>query len=382
MLLSYLVNVSANICLKTYTIHDKMPLSELNKGGSSMEHKKATIYDIAKEAGVSAATVTRVINHSPSVREATRQKVQQVIDARGYMPSSLAQDLGTGSARIIGIILPSIRNPYYADLVSAADDEAREHGYSLWIYQMPRRGEITSAVIDRLIARRLSGAFFIGGFYDVDRPDLRELLARLGKYMPVVAICPPRENLGFVCMYNDLDHAVRQAVRHLHLLGHRKIAMIGGASRPEDSGQRAVSFLDELEKLGLPAPPDFPRQGGGEAVTGEHDVLSLLTAVPPEDRPTALFCYNDLTALGAMRQLRRMGYSLPEDMALIGCDNQFFCPYLWPSLTSIDMQPEEHARSAVRELLSASENHSAAIIRDATLIVRESCGVSLGWRKL
>ena len=348
----------------------------------TVDHKKATIYDIAREAGVSAATVTRVINHSPSVREATRQKVQQVIDARGYTPSVLAQDLGSGSARIIGIILPSIRNPYYADLVSAADDEARQHGYSLWIYQMPQRGEITSEVIDRLIARRLSGAFFMGGIYDVDRPDLRELLARLGHYMPVVAICPPRENLGFVCMYNDLDHAVRRTVRHLHLLGHRKMAMIGGAVRLEDSGQRALSFLDELRKLDLPAPPDFSRQGGGEAVTGEHDVLSLLTEVPPEKRPTALFCYNDLTALGAMRQLRRMGYSLPEDMAIVGCDNQFFCPYLWPSLTSIDMQTEEHARSAVRELLSASQNRSAAIVRDAALVIRESCGAALGWRKL
>ncbi len=83
-----------------------------------------------------------------------------------------------------------------------------------------------------------------------------------------------------------------------------------------------------------------------------------------------------------MRQLRRMGFSLPEDMALIGCDNQFFCPYLWPSLTSIDMQTEEHARSAVRELLSASQNRSAAIVRDAALVIRESCGAALGWRKL
>lgn len=347
-----------------------------------MERKRATIYDIAREAGVSSATVTRVINHSPSVRESTRERVQQVIDAHGYAPSSLAQELGSGSARTIGIILPSIRNPYYAALVSAADDEARQNGYSLDFYQLPREGEITPDVVESLIARRLSGAFFIGSFDDVDRPDLRAMLSRLGRYMPIVAICPPRDNLDFVCMHNNLDSATRQAVRHLHLLGHTRMAMIGGAPELEKSGARAISFLDEIKVLDLPAPPEFGHQGGGTAAEGQREILRLLTKVPKEEQPTAIMAYNDLVALGIMRQLRQMGYRLPEDMAIIGCDNQFFCDYTWPSLTSIDMQAEEHARSAIRELLSASENHSATIVRDATLVIRESCGSSLGWRKL
>ncbi len=344
--------------------------------------KKATIYDIAREAGVSAATVTRVINHSPKVREATRERVQQVIDAHGYAPSSLAQELGSGASRVIGIILPNIRNPYYAALVSAADDEARRKGYSLWLYQLPREEIIAPEVVESLIARRLSGAFFIGGIHDVDRPDLRAMLTRLGRYMPIVAICPPRDNLGFVCMYNNLDSAIRQAVRHLHLLGHTRLAMIGGAPVLEQSGARAVSFLDELKKLGLPAPPAFGHQGGVTPADGQREVLRLLTVVPREEQPTALLACNDLVALGAMQQLRKMGYRLPEDMAVIGCDNQFFCDYTWPTLTSIDMQTEEHAHSAIRELLATSENRSAAIVRDATLVIRESCGASLGWRKL
>ena len=347
-----------------------------------MDEKKATIYDIAREAGVSAATVTRVINRFPGVREATREKVQRVIDAHGYAPSSLAQDLGSGKSRTIGIILPGIRNPYFAELVDAADSEARLRDYSLLLYQLPSDGEIPPELVESLIARRLSGAFFIGGVHDVDRPDLRATLTRLGRYMPIVAICPPRSDLDFVCMYNNLDSGVRQAARHLHLLGHRRIALLGGAPRPEEAGIRATAFLDELNRLDLPAPPDFGSQGGSDAAAGEREVLRLLTAVPKGERPTALFCYNDLVALGAMRQMRKMGLRLPEDMAVIGCDNQFFCPYVFPALTSIDMQAEEHARSAIRELLSATENRSAAIVRDATLVVRESCGAPLGWRDL
>ena len=345
------------------------------------QQKRVTIYDIAREAGVSAATVTRVLNGSSSVREATRLKVQQIIDRHGYAPSSVAQDLGSGNTRTIGVILPALQNPYYAALVSAADAEARLHGYSIWPYQLPRQGEITASVIESLIMRRLSGAFFIGGFYDIDRKDLRELLARLGKYMPIVAICPPRKDLGFICMYNDLDRAMREAVRHLHLLGHRRFVMIGGAENVADSGSRAVSFLDELNRLGLPQPPEYGHLGGGTTEAGQQEILRMMTALSPSDRPTAIIAYNDLVALGAMHQLRKMGFRIPEDAAIIGCDNQFFCPYTCPPLTSIDMQAEEHARSAIRELLATSENRSATIVRDATLIIRESCGAALGWKE-
>ena len=199
--------------------------------------------------------------------------------------------------------------------------------------------------------------------------------------MPIVAICPPRDNLGFICMHNNLDGAVRQAVRHLRLLGHRRFAMIGGARNLEASGARALSFLDELQAQGLPAPPEYGHLGGSSAEDGQREILQLMTWGTPEERPTALLAYNDMVALGAMHQLRQMGFRLPEDIAIIGCDNQFFCPYTAPPLTSIDMQAEEHARSAIRELLAASENRSATIVRDATLIIRESCGARMGWKE-
>ena len=346
-----------------------------------MTRKRATIYDIAREAGVSAATVTRVLNGSASVREATRIRVQRVIDSHGYTPSTVAQNLGSGNTRTLGIILPGIRNPYFADLVSAADEEARRSGYSIWLCQLPREEALNAQVVENLIARRLSGAFFIGGISDVDRPDLRDLLSRLGKYMPIVAICPPRPDLDFICMHNDLDGAMRQAVRHLHLLGHRRFVMIGGAERVADSGARAVSFLDELSVLNLPAPPEYGHLGGNTAEDGMREIHRLMTVLSPEERPTAVIAYNDLVALGAMHQLRRMGLRIPEDIAVIGCDNQFFCPFTFPPLTSIDMQTEEHARSAIRELLAASENHPAVIVRSATLVIRESCGALLGWRQ-
>ena len=128
---------------RAFSDHD-IPRLLSGKELSSLSRKRVTIYDIAREAGVSAATVTRVLNGADSVRAETREKVQQIIDAHGYAPSTVAQDLGSGSTKTIGIILPGIQNPYYAALVSAADDEARASGYSLWLYQLPREREISA----------------------------------------------------------------------------------------------------------------------------------------------------------------------------------------------------------------------------------------------
>lgn len=346
--------------------------------------KKVTIYDIAKEAGVSTATVTRVMSGHPSVRFTTRQRVQNVIDLHGYTPSSIARELEQGQNKTLGVILPEIVNPYFARLFSAADDEARKSGYSVWLSQLPSNEAIPDGLVDELIGRRLEGAFFAGGIWEANRQGLTDALRRLGQYMPIVAICPPQIDLNCICLYNDLVSCVRHAVRHLHVLGHRRMAFIGGSWQVGGSGARGQGFLDELRALGLPDDSAYHHEGGFDAESGERSVLRLLSGLPRNRWPTALIAFNDLVALGAMKQLLQMGLKLPEDMAIIGCDNQFFCPYTAPPLTSMDLHPEDHARSAIRELLSAKDQHTPpfTLMRDATLVVRESCGAKLGYRKL
>lgn len=119
--------------------------------------KKATIYDIAREANVSTATVTRVMAGHPSVRPATRQRVQQVIDAHSYTPSTAARDLENGRTKTFGIILPEITNPYFAQIFAGADDEARRNGYSLWLHQLPSNEAIENEVVNELIQKGWKG---------------------------------------------------------------------------------------------------------------------------------------------------------------------------------------------------------------------------------
>ena len=344
--------------------------------------RRITIYDIAREAGVSTATVTRVISGSPSVKAATREKVQRVIDAHAYAPSASAQNLEHGRTRTLAIVMPTIINPYFTRIYDAAYWEAEANGYNAWLFQVRENNPIPRELVDELIRRRMDGVLFAGSIWSAERRDLSDALSRLRHYMPVAVICPPAVKLDCICIHSDLVSCSRLPVRHLHALGHRRIAFIGGSMQFKDNSKRGENFLEELRALGLTDDPAYHVDTGYDEEGGQRAVLRMLSCLDKRRYPTALIAFNDRVALGAMRQLRQMGLSIPQDMAIIGCDNQFFCPYTDPPLTSVDLHPEEMAQSAVRELLVSRDGNaqSFSMMREASLIVRESCGAKLGTR--
>lgn len=345
--------------------------------------RKATIYDIAREAGVSVATVTRVTSGSPKVKVETRERVQRIIDAHAYVPSDSARHLNGGCTRTIALVMPHIANPYFARIYSAAYDECRANGYTLFLYQVKEHKPITRDLVDEIIRRRFDGVAFAGGIWSSERSGLREALSMLKHHMPTVAICPASTELDCICINNDLVTGIRLPVRHLHALGHRRIAYIGGSMQISDPSRRGENFLLEMQALDLPDDPGYHIDSGYNSEGGERAVLRMLSSLDKRRWPTAMVAFNDLVALGAIKQLKRMGLRLPEDMAIVGFDNQFFCPYLDPALTSVDTHPEEQAQSAIRELLNTKKRNASAfsIVQDATLVVRESCGAALGYRK-
>ena len=346
-------------------------------------NRKATIYDIAREAGVSTATVTRVVRRDPRVRDATRLKVQQVIDAYDYTPSVSAQNLESGRSRTLALVLPVVSNLYFNRVFDAAYWEAEKNGCSVRLFQTMENQAISPAIVNELIRCRMDGVLFAGSIWSEDRGDLNAALERLGKYMPVATICPPDVSLECICIQSDLVNCSRLPVRHLHTLGHRRIAFLGGSMQSKDASRRGIGFLEQLRLMDLPDDPAYHVDAGYDMESGERAVLRMLSGLDRSRWPTAIVTFNDLVALGVMKQLKKMGLTLPHDMAIIGCDNQFFCAYTDPSLTSVDLHPEEMAQSAVRELLLARESSSRsfAMIREATLVIRESCGAHLGYRK-
>jgi len=348
-----------------------------------MTTERITIYDIAREAGVSPTTVSRVIAGHTNVSLHTRKKVKKVIDKYQFTPSAAAKELLSKRSLTLGAILPGVAHPYYADMYEGAYSEAYRLGYALILFCLPRHEPLSPAFMEQIAKRRVDGMILSGGVVEsTPNEELIPMLQTLRRSMPLLTICPPVPDVDCINIYSDLSSSVRQSLHHLYNLGHRRIAFLGGSYESRSAGERELGFLNEMKKLDLPT--IYRHEAGHTAEAGQLGVIKLFSSLSDQKRPTALICINDLVALGALMQLRRMDFRIPEDIAVIGCDNQFFAAYTHPPLTTVDLHPAEHGRVAVQQLVSAitDEPMSFSQLRPATLIVRESCGVSLGAREL
>lgn len=344
-----------------------------------MSEKKPTIYDVADAAGVSIATVSRVLSGG-SASAAARKKVEQAIAALGYQPAESRRPQERMTPRkTLALVVSNLSNPYYADLASGAEEAARRNGYALQIYCHDLNEPISPALINQLIEHQPAGAVLVGSMVENGTDnELLSLLMRLRQEMPLAIIGPRIAGLDCINITSDLSLSVRKSIAHLLSLGHERIAFIGGSSSIRSASVREQAFYSEMKRLGKPI-----LRGGAEngfsPRDGEMGVARLFASLPVEERPTALITINDLVALGALRELQRLNLRVPEDVALIGCDNQFFTPYLNPPLTTVDLHPADHGKNAVSELISAISGgtvYSFSQIRECSLIVRESCGMA------
>ena len=349
-----------------------------------MSDSKATIYDVAAAAGVSIATVSRVMSGG-SVSSVSRRRVEEAMQALSYAPSPAAvHRQGKKTGRRFALVASELTNPYFAALAAGAEKEARRNGFTLQMYTVPLRSGNAEPVLARLMEQKLDGAVLVGGVVESGDPQGLESLLRLQQVMPLVTIGPRIEGLTSINITSDLSVSVRKSLTHLYALGHRRIAFIGGSSNVRSSSIRQKAFYEEMERLGLAADRSMHAETGYLPQDGEICVAKLFGRLSTGQTPTALIAINDLVALGAMRHLQRIGLRIPEDVAVIGCDNQFFTPYLNPPLTTVDLHPEEHGRNAVSELIAQQSGEVVPYnqISECSLIVRESCGAGLGFRRL
>jgi DNA-binding LacI/PurR family transcriptional regulator len=347
-----------------------------------MAGNNISIYDIAREAGVSIATVSRALSDSPNPHSAKQKRVLEVVRKYNYKPSMVAKGLNRGQSRLISIGLPEIANPFYSELFSAADEEANAQGYSLVLSRIPDSPGGYQAFLDQLIERRPDGAILAGGMVEDPMASQRlGMLNHLRNYMPIVLVGEPVENFPCVCIDSNMAEGARITVRHLHALGHERIALLGGSHRLRGSSSREHGYQEEMRALGLESGLRFRQELGYNLEDGTMGVLKLLSSFPRKEWPTALIAINDLVAMGALRQLHRMNVRVPEDMAVVGCDNQFFSAYTNPPLTTLDLHIRELGRLAMSYLLSWQEGQSFLHMMENALIIRESCGATLGRRE-
>lgn len=346
----------------------------------------ATIYDIAKEAGVAPSTVSRVLSGHPSVSAKTKERVEAIARSRHFATATAARAFEKLSGRTLALIMPEMRDHYHGIIAAAANREAQLRGYETMLFQLPAGEDYSMMdVADRALCWKLGGALFAGGVTESERTDMRAGLNRIMEAMPLVCVSPPIEGVNCTFFHNDLETAMFQAVQHLKMLGHKRIAFIGGNRTVESSGARARGYLNAVKTLDLADDPAYRCAASGVTPeAGEIAVARMLGNLARDKWPTAIVSFNDPVALGALKQLGAMKLRVPDDMALIGCDNTFFSAYTNPPLTTIDMHSEERARTAIDELISCSGTPRApfTLVRAPTLIIRESCGAKLGYRRL
>lgn len=306
--------------------------------------QRVTLRDVAQHVGVSVTTVSNVMRGWPYVAEETRRKVQEAVHELGYTPNPIAQSLRTGQVQTIGFIVPHLSSPYFAAMVSVAEEVALEHGYSVIVFNAQENLERQDQAIRRA-GNRLVDGLLIAPCVQSHLP----LSVAANLSIPIVLIDRVPDNSDIPWCAVDNIRAAEIAVTHLVELGHRRIGHISGPSTARPTRDRRLGYEQMLLKFNLHAPIIAFNETDWDVEAGYHSAEQLLSA---PDRPTAIFTTNDEMAIGALRAANALGLRVPEDVSIIGIDDINISAYLNPPLTTIHQPLHEVARAGIELLLS------------------------------
>ncbi|MEU5134244.1 LacI family DNA-binding transcriptional regulator [Streptomyces californicus] len=327
----------------------------------------AGIKDVAAEAGVSVATVSRVLNGHPSVSQEARTRVLAAVEALGYRPNAVARSLRTAQTRTLGLVISDVLNPYFTELARFVEEEARALGYSVIIGNADERPDLQDHHVRTLIDRRIDGLLVSPA--DGGTPLLRDV-ALSGTPMVFVDRWIPGIDVPVVRA--DGTGAVRDLVAHLHGLGHRRLAIIAGPAATTTGDERVEAFRGALRDHGLALPDAYIGQGDFQAASGRRATEGFLELAEP---PEVVFAADNLMALGALDAIRARGLRVPEDVALAAFDDIPWFVHTGPPITAVAQPTADLARAAVRALADRIEGRTPqSVTLPARLVVRRSCG--------
>jgi DNA-binding LacI/PurR family transcriptional regulator len=334
----------------------------------------ATIRDVALRAQVSTATVSRVLAGIGNPKPDTAAAVLRAVDELGYRPSGVARSLRMKRTRTLGLIVTDIQNPFFPELVQAADTAARGLGYSILLGSAAYDEMRAVHYLDLMVDRRVDGMIVASS--QISETSWRWLLATP---VPVVVVNAEPQDPRVTVITSDNEGGSRLAVEHLVRLGHTRIGYLRGPHAFTAAGPRLAGFRAACVEAGLDPDAMPVIRCEGLVDSGELAAAQMLDQAP---WVTAIACYNDLTAIGALRALRAAGRRVPEDVSIIGFDDIAAASWVVPGLTTISQQKGEMGRLAVEHLARALDGHGPApapeVIRlEARLVERESTGPAI-----
>jgi LacI family transcriptional regulator len=342
--------------------------AELDAAASGRE--PVSIREVARRAAVSPATVSRVLNGTTSVNEASRRRVLDAVAELQYRPNRLARNLRRQQADMIGVVVSDIANPHFSETVRVVEDEAFKAGYRVLLCNSDETAAKQQAYLEMMAAERVIAAIVSPA--DAQAQGVDSLLS-LG--IPVVAFDRMIEDErvdAVVCANVD---GIRRATEHLIWLGHERIAFLGGRTDVETGAERLEGYMLAMRAAGF---VPFALDGGFRTDRAEAAIEDLL-AHP--QRPTAIVVANNLMTLGAIRALRRAGVRIPEEIALVGVDDPPWAELVDPPLTTLAQPVRKMARTAMQLVLERVESRRAEtrrVVLPLELRVRRSCGSSAG----
>lgn len=289
-----------------------------------------TIYDVAREAGVSMATVSRVVNNNPNVKPQTRKKVFEAIERLGYRPNAVARGLASKKTTTVGVVIPDISNTIFSELARGIEDIANMYHYNIILCNADKKKEKEIRVINTLLEKQVDGLLFMGGAVTDEH-----LQAFKTSSVPIVLCATKDDNNAFASVDIDHEQAAFDAVNLLIQNGHRNIAMISGTLQdPANGFARYQGYKRALEAADIPLREDYVRIGNYRYESGLEVAKHFLEL---SERPTAIFAATDEMAIGAMHTLLDSGLRVPEDVSVISVDNIRMASMVRPQLTTVAM---------------------------------------------
>lgn len=327
------------------------------------------ITDVARRAGVSITTVSRVLNNTGGypVKAATRERVLSAVEELGYRPNDLARGLLSKRSRTIGLLIPDISNPYYPELSLGVEDTAYENGYSVIFCNTSRQAEKLEHYVDVLLQKRADGIIIAGG-----GTDFAPVLRAIGDFEVQVTVVG-RHGTPFPSVQIDNVHAARKAISHLLDLGHERIAFISGPMNLSSVQDRLDGYRSSLEQFGGAREDRLVREGDFQYESGYRAALSLLR---DSDPPTAIFAANDRMAIGAISAALDTGLGVPDELSVVGFDDIAMARYVRPTLTTVSLSDYEMGVAAMRSMLRLLRGEEVPEVSwlPTEMVIRQSTG--------
>jgi DNA-binding LacI/PurR family transcriptional regulator len=327
------------------------------------------IHEVARKARVSTATASRAINRVPTVNPVLAKRVWAVIEELGYYPNTQARALVSGKSRIFGLVISEITNPFFPEIVQIFEQIAVQNDYEILLASTGNDPKRMETSVRRMIERRVDGVAIMT--FGMEEGLLNDLKLRKVPLV-FVDVGPSRSRVSNIRI--DYQHGIRQAVQHLAALRHERIAFISGPPNLKSAEARRRAFQRSMQEIGLTVDESLITDGNH---TIESGVVACAQLLALSNRPTAIMCSNDMTALGVMRKAYEEGITIPQDLSVIGFDDIHLAQFVLPALTTVQMSQRELARLAFHALFEETKREQASpkgteYMLTTHLVLRES----------